>query len=108
MLALQSLGKNLTELNASQLKDVPTSASLDEAITLYNNIHKKEGKRRQLQYIGKLMRNEDSEAIQAAIEKFDTDSVAYAQALHELESWRDRLIGPDSQATITEFINAYA
>lgn len=106
MQALQDLGKQLTQLNKSQLSSVPMSTSLNEAIELYNNIFKNEGKRRQLQYIGKLMRREDESAIREALAHFDTASQAFTQALHETEAWRDKLLTGGKPA-LTEFISLY-
>lgn len=92
MEALQALGRKLTELKPAQLKKVPMSEDLTHAIKESYNIRQNEAKRRHLQFIGKLMRSEDAEAIQFAIDQFDSSSQRYAQELHQMESWRDRLI----------------
>jgi len=107
MEALQSVGKKLTELNNEQLKEVPMGEDLRAAIDLYrNNITQREARRRQLQYIGKLMRAEDAEAIQAVLDKYDSSSKAYAQALHALENWRTRLIAEGNTA-LSQFVDAH-
>lgn len=89
---LQALGKRLTELKQNQLDKVPMSETLRKAVEESKRITKREATRRHMQYIGKLMRDEDAEAIQNAVDLFDASSKAFAQALHALERWRDRLI----------------
>ncbi len=104
--ALQALGRKLTELNPAQLKTVPMSEDLSHAIDTFLRIRSKEAQRRQMQFIGKLMRSEDAEAIQEAVDRFDASSQRYAKELHELEAWRSRLINEGNQA-ITEFIASH-
>ncbi len=106
MEALQALGKTLTELKPAQLKEVPISEELAYAIEVYNKINQREGKRRQMQFIGKLMRDSDHEAIQAAVDLFDSSSKAYAQQFHQLEAWRTRLIDEGNDA-LSDFIEAH-
>jgi ribosome-associated protein len=103
MEALQALGRKLTELKPAQLKKVPISEDLGQAIRESYNIRQREAKRRHLQFIGKLMRAEDSEAIQYAIDQFDSSSQRYAQEFHQMESWRDRLITQGNEA-LSSFI----
>ena len=80
---------------------------LRAAIDLYrNNITQREARRRQMQYIGKLMRAEDADAMQAVLDKYDSSSKAFAQSIHELEAWRTRLIDEGNQA-MTDFIEKH-
>lgn len=102
---LQALGKRLTELKRSQLEKVPLSEDLRKAIEESSRITQREATRRHLQYIGKLMRAEDTDAIQEAVDLFDASSVAFAQALHALERWRDRLIQGGNEV-LSEYIEA--
>lgn len=105
--ALQVLGKKLTELKPAQLKEVQVSEELLHAIHIYNNnITQREAMRRQMQYIGKLMRAEDADAIQAVLDRYDSSSKAFAQAIHLLEAWRTRLIDEGNNA-LTDFVKAY-
>ena len=103
MEALQTLGKKLTELKAQQLITMPISEDLRHAIKESHNITQREAKRRHLQFIGKLMRDEDAEAIQYALDEFDSSSQRFAQELHQVESWRDKLI-KEGNDTLNEFI----
>lgn len=104
MEALQMLGKKLTELKPAQLKKVPMSEDLTHAIKESYNIRKNEAKRRHLQYIGKLMRAEDADEIQYAIDQFDSSSERFAQELHKMESWRDRLVSQGNEV-LSDFIS---
>ena len=107
MEALQAIGKKLCELNDKQLEQVPMGEDLRHAIDLYrHNITQKEARRRQMQYIGKLMRSEEVEEIQQALDKFDSSSKVFTQALHQAENWRDRLLkGGNSE--LTEFVKEF-
>jgi len=106
MLDLQLLGKKLTTLKPAQLAEVPMGEDLAHAIKESYNIRQREAKRRHLHYIGKLMRAEDTEAIQYAIDRFDSSSKRFAQEMHQLENWRDRLINQGKEA-LTEFIETH-
>jgi len=106
MEALQVLGQKLTELKPAQLKKIPMGEDLAHAIKESYNITQREAKRRHLQFIGKLMRDEDAEAIQYALDEFDSSSHRHAQELHQLENWRERLISEEKSA-LSEFIESY-
>ena len=96
--ALQSLGTSLIELNKKQRATIPMSELLAEAIDEYDRLKHKEAKRRMMQRIGKLMRDEDSEAIQHAYELTQPGSEANVRREKQLESWRARLIDRGDQA----------
>tara|TARA_R110002072_G_scaffold4280_8_gene30237 strand:+ start:7138 stop:7674 length:537 start_codon:yes stop_codon:yes gene_type:complete len=106
MTALQDLGKKLIDLKDSQLKKMPVSDELFVAIKESRNITQREATRRHLQFIGKLMRDQDSEAIQYALDEFDSSSQRFAQTVHELEVWRTRLI-EDASNSVTEYVEQY-
>jgi len=63
MTELQTMGQKLLQLNAQQLKKLALSEILAEAITLAQRLPKSEGFRRQVQYIGRLMRDLDDETV---------------------------------------------
>lgn len=107
MEALQALGKKLCELKVSQLDEIPIGDKLRHAIDEYRTkITQREARRRQMQFIGKLMRSEDFEAIESALSKFDASSQAFTQALHESEIWRERLIN-EGKTSLTEFVETF-
>jgi len=95
---LQALGKRLTELKRSQLDKVPMSDVLRKALEESRRITKREATRRHMQYIGKLMRSENEEEIRHAVGLFDASSKVFAQALHALERWRDKLTQEGNEA----------
>jgi len=103
MIALQHLGKKLTELKPVQLEKMPIGEHLLKAVQESYNIQQHEAKRRHLHFIGKLMRSEDAEAIQYALDQFDSSSLRYAQEIHLIEVWRERLIEGD-KTSLTAFI----
>lgn len=97
--ALQALGAQLVALNRSQLEQVPLPEALREAIEAAQRVRSHEGRRRQLQYIGKLMRNVDAAPIRAKIEGWQSVAVEETARLHQLERWRERLLAePDALA----------
>ncbi|MDB0566131.1 ribosome-associated protein [Ralstonia solanacearum] len=106
--ALQDLGAALEALPKDRLAKVPLPESLADALREARRITSHEGKRRQMQYIGKLMRaltDDDIEAIRRVMASFVGASKAETARLHAIERWRDRLIADDG--AITEFIAAH-
>lgn len=106
---LKHLGKRLTELRPDQQEKVPMDASLRAAVAETRRISSNGALKRHMQYIGKLMRHADIEAIHAALDQFDTASQAHNQKFHLLEQWRDRLLAPaeTGNAALEAFILAY-
>ena len=105
MLALQALGKRLTELSRQQLTQIDLEPRLADAISQYQQINSNGAKRRQMQYIGKLMRDIDVDAIEAAMAKFDASSAIHNRHFHQLEQWRERLL--HDTGALTEFLDEY-
>jgi ribosome-associated protein len=106
MEALQDLGKKLMEQKPDILKKMPLSDELLRAIKESHRIKQNEAKRRHLQYIGKLMRDVDAEAIQLVIDQHEAGTRAYVQYFHQLETWRDRLI-QENPTPLEAFIQVY-
>ncbi len=95
---LQALGEDLLTLRAGLFDKLDLSDKLKDAVADAKRITNFEGKRRQMQFIGKLMRSLDASAIDAICAALDEQNRAPAQetaALHEAERWRDRLIADD-------------
>lgn len=103
--ALQTLGAQLVTLNPNQLAQVELPDALREAVQAAQRIHAHEGRRRQLQYIGKLMRNVDPAPIRARIDGWKAVSVEETARLHLIERWRERLLDEPAalQALAREF-----
>lgn len=68
LLALQALGEQLVELSADQIKKIDMPLELRDALLFAKTITKGEARRRQLQYIGVLMRETDPEPIRKALD----------------------------------------
>jgi ribosome-associated protein len=100
--ALQKLGEQLLELRSALRERVGLSEKLGDALDAAARITNFEGRRRQMQYVGKLMRglDEDSlDAIRAALAEQHQGSASETMALHEAERWRDALIERDEAVT---------
>jgi ribosome-associated protein len=105
MKALQELGEAIVKLSKGQLQTIPLEdEKLTEAIHTARRIKSREGLRRQLQYIGKLLRNIDIEPIQQAHQNLLEGRKQETQAFHKLEQLRDQLIenGPNQLGEIIE------
>ena len=109
---LQKLGEDLLELRQDAMlllvaqSQVPEA--LQDAIREAKKITNFEGKRRQMQFVGKLMRKLDEEqvqAIRAALDVQHNGSAEETLALHMAEHWRDRLLQDD--AALAEWLNAH-
>ncbi|MFM2052073.1 MAG: hypothetical protein RL456_110 [Pseudomonadota bacterium] len=97
---LQALGKALDEMPAHRLKAIAgMPESLLEALLDLKRIRSHEGRRRQLQYIGKLMRGIDPEPLREAVASFKVPGARETLALHTAERWRDRLVADDEAFT---------
>ena len=95
---LQDLGKELLTLRADLFNGLALPDKLAEAIHEAKRITNFEGKRRQMQYVGKLMRKLEPALVDAARQALEvqrTGSAADKLALHLAEQWRDRLIADD-------------
>jgi ribosome-associated protein len=99
MTALQALGARLVGLNAGQLAQVPLPEKLRDAIAAAQKITAHEARRRQLQYVGKLMRQVEPGPIERALDDLSGDSRAAVALMHRCERWRARLLDDDTALT---------
>jgi len=97
MHALQALGESLIDMNEKQLANIPLSDTMLDAIYIARKLPPKEARRRQVQYIGRLMREGNHEEIQAAVDKMQNRSDLYIHRQHQIERYRDLLIEGDKQ-----------
>jgi ribosome-associated protein len=104
--ALQKLGEELISLKSAELDSMNLPDVLDEAIRAARKIQSRGGLKRQRQYIGKIMRQIDSNAIKIQLgtikHKHDTNTANFKR----IEKWRDRLLENDKTA-LTEIIEQY-
>ena len=97
---LQALGEAAVALPDDRLRSLAISESLLDAILTYKKTRSHEGRRRQMQYVGKLMRREDdAESIRQAVTDLQLGRANDALALHEAERWRAELIADDEALT---------
>jgi ribosome-associated protein len=101
--ALQALGQELVEAPRDRVKRVPMPEDVRDVILECQNIKNHEGRRRQMQFIGKKMRTlseEEVAVIKRTIEGWKGASKADTAALHALERRRDRLLADDKALTV--------
>lgn len=104
--ALQDLGRELVELPQAKLDRIELPEKLREAVDLARRITAHGGRRRQLQYIGKLMRNLEAGPIRARLEAMQQADHRAAQRFHHLEALRDRLIA-EGDAALGDVLTDY-
>ena len=92
MHALQALGEALVALTPQRLALIPLDDRLRAEIEETQRITSHEGRRRQLQFVGKLMREADGEAIQAALDRINDGHRSATALFHQAETWRTRLL----------------
>lgn len=96
MLELQELGIELIELPQDRLDAIEMDDRLREALQELKRITAHSARKRQMQYVGKLLRGEDPEPFRKALAEYRAGKQRDAQALHTIERWRDRLLADES------------
>ncbi len=107
-LELQKLGEDLLTLRADLMARLDLTEKLKEAVAEAKRISNFEGKRRQMQFIGKLMRRVDPsvlDTVRTALSEQHGGSARENLALHLAETWRDRLIAVED--ALGEWIAQY-
>jgi len=102
---LKRLGAEMVELGKNALDKIPLDDDLRAAIELAQKI-KKEGRRRQLQLIGKMLRSRDVDPIRQALDKLKNRHNQQVALFHKLEALRDRLVEEGDDA-MTEVLNLF-
>lgn len=105
MQALQDLGAQLVALNRDQLAKVSMPDHLLTAVRDHQRFKKHEAKRRQLQYIGRLMRDVHAAPIQAALDDLNGVSAVEIARQHRIERQRERLL--EDEAVLFEIADAH-
>jgi len=106
MLDLQALGVALVDLPESQIADLQIADQLRDAVLEAKHIKSHEGRRRQLQYIGRLMRDVDPAPIRAQLDALTGHSAQDAARHRRLESMREKLLADD--AALTSYVAEHA
>jgi ribosome-associated protein len=95
--ALQDLGAKLVALPHDQFRRIDLPDALRDAVAEARRLTKHGALRRQLQYVGRVMRHVDAAPIRAQIDVFEGVAHEATAALHRLERWRERLLAdPDA------------
>ena len=103
---LRDLGEELVKLPADQFEKINLPEELRDAIIEARRIHQHGAHKRQLQYIGRLMRKQDSAPIQEQLDTVKGQSHQAAQALHYIEQWRNRLLG-EGDTALEDMVQQY-
>jgi ribosome-associated protein len=102
---LQSLGTELVGLSEQQLASIELPERLLDAVMEAKHMTKFEAKRRQMQYIGKIMRDVDPEPIRERLAAWKAVSTESTARLHAIERWRKRLL--EDENAMTELVREY-
>lgn len=105
MQALRDLGEELVALPLVSLNKFSLPERLFDAIVLAQSL-KRDALRRQIQRVGKLLREEDDLAIRQLLSQISQPQRDEVQAFHKLEQWRDKLLGGDDGA-INELVSYF-
>jgi ribosome-associated protein len=105
MEALQQIGVELVQLNADQLAQIELPEILLEAVREGQRIRDFEGRRRQMQYIGRLMREVDPDPIRARLAQWSGVAGEQTALQHRAERWRRRLL--DEEGALASFAIEY-
>ena len=104
--ALQDLGRDLSRLSKDQLKKMALPENLLVALLEYQRITSHSAMRRQMQFIGKVMREiEEVDAIVEQLAALRGESAAAKAEFHAIERWRERLLADDD--ALTEWLNRH-
>ncbi len=98
---LQDLGAQLVDLSQERLDEIALPPDLRQAVLEAKRVTAREARRRQLQYIGRLMRDVDPEPIRAKFDAWNGQSKSEKALHHTAERWRDALLAGGS--ALTEF-----
>lgn len=104
--AAQRLGERLLDISDKQLKSLKLEERLFDAVQTAKDIKAYGGRKRQLQYIGKLMRNVDITAIVDFFDQLDNNNIQLNAKFRNMENWRDRLVA-DGNDAIQAFLGEY-
>ena len=102
---LQALGVALVQLPEAQIEAIEMPSRLKEAVLAAKRMRSHEAKRRQMQYIGRLMREVDPAPIRSRLAEVEGHSAQAGARHRRLEAWRERLLADD--AALTEFAAAF-
>jgi ribosome-associated protein len=101
--ALFDLGRQLAGLDPAVLETLPLEERLRQAVAAARRMRAHGARKRQLQFIAKLLRNMDAEPVREAVEALNEAARRQAVGHHRVEAWRDRLLATGDRA-VTELV----
>ncbi|WP_213879169.1 ribosome biogenesis factor YjgA [Pseudomonas sp. dw_358] len=104
--ALVDLGERLTTLKADMLAKLPLTDALRKALADAPKHTANIARKRHILFIGKLMRDQDTDAILVLLDQLDASTRQYNERFHNLERWRDRLV-TGTDAVLDAFVIEY-
>ncbi len=104
--ALVDLGERLTTLKPDLLNRLPLTDGLRRALADAPKHTANIARKRHILFIGRLMRDQDIDAILTLIDQLDASTRQYNERFHGLERWRDRLLGGDD-SVLESFVSDY-
>lgn len=102
---LQDIGEQLVALNKERLAQLTLPENLLDAVLEAKRLNPHEALRRQMQYIGKIMRTLDAAPIKAKLDEWNGIGREQTARLHLIERWRGRLI--EDETAISELVLEY-
>lgn len=106
MHALQDIGEQLVALNKNRLAQIDLPETLLDAVIEAKRLTGHEARRRQMQYLGKLMRSVDEEPIRAKLDEWNNVTRVQGAKFHLLERWRERLL--TEEKALSDLVVEYA
>ena len=105
-LRLQRLGERLVALSPEQAAAVPMPEDLAAAVTEAREMHKHGARRRQLQYVGALMRELDPDPIETALASLSRGDRHEVRQFKQVEAWRDAFLAGEGEAVMADILQA--
>ncbi len=105
MHALQAIGEELVALPEDRLARLRLPDTLRDAVIEARRMNQRGARRRQLQYVGRLMREVDAHDLREQLEASRAGSLMESGLLHRAERWRERMLSNDAE--ISEFVRAF-
>ena len=102
---IQQFGIEISNLPNHKIKELSLSDEIIEAMIFYKEIKKNSAKRRQAQFLGKLLRDFDLSNVTQEMNTLKAFSRLQVKFEHEAELWRDKLI--NDQSALNEYINEF-
>ncbi len=97
MTALQKLGEELASLGEESIRKAPLTPELKTAVLEAKKLRSHEAKRRQMQYIGKLMRSVEQAEISEFLQNIRTGNAKANKNLQQIETWRAELLAGNQE-----------